>query len=213
MTLRYHVFPHLKPEVALEVKLKEIFGNWHRGYALDKHTISSTFIGHDEYGHPQFDTLRTEVGEAVYQLKYKGKTEFIELLAEAVENHIVPLFPKIGIVIPAPASTTRYLQPVHEIAKSVAKRIGAAYFEDMVVKSPAASNTQSLKDLESKAEKEEALANRFQLNECITNEGKWNALVIDDLYHTGATSEAICKILSQYTKIDNIYMAALTWRP
>ncbi len=197
----------------MKVNLKGIFGNWNQGYALDKHTISSIFTGHDEYGHAQFDTLRTEVGEAVYQLKYKGKTECIEPLAEAVENHIVPRFPKIGLVIPAPASTTRHLQPVYEIAKSVAKRIGATYFEHMVVKSPTASNTQSLKNFESKAEKEEALADRFLLNECITNEGKWNALVIDDLYHTGATSEAICNILSQYSKINNIYLAALTWRP
>ena len=38
----------------------ELSGNWTQGYALDIHTINSTFIGYDEYGHEVFDTRRSE---------------------------------------------------------------------------------------------------------------------------------------------------------
>jgi len=33
-------------------------GRWRAGYALDVHTHHSTFLGHDQFGHPQFDTKR-----------------------------------------------------------------------------------------------------------------------------------------------------------
>jgi competence protein ComFC len=46
---------------------KKLKGPWEDGYALDIHTISSEFIGHNEFGHPQFDTKRTEIGELLYR--------------------------------------------------------------------------------------------------------------------------------------------------
>src|SRR5229473_6598327 len=35
---------------------RKIQGRWRDGYALDLHTLSSTPIGYNEYGHMQFDT-------------------------------------------------------------------------------------------------------------------------------------------------------------
>ena len=29
---------------------RKVFGNWFEGYTLDLHTISSIFLGYDEYG-------------------------------------------------------------------------------------------------------------------------------------------------------------------
>ena len=41
---------------------QKIVGNWAQGFALDLHSSSSSeFLGHDEYGHPMFSTVRTEV--------------------------------------------------------------------------------------------------------------------------------------------------------
>ncbi|HEY8749953.1 MAG TPA: hypothetical protein VIM11_18360 [Tepidisphaeraceae bacterium] len=51
----------------------EIPGAWTRGWTLDLHTISSTFLGYNEYGHAQYDTTRSTLGELLYQLKYRGK--------------------------------------------------------------------------------------------------------------------------------------------
>jgi hypothetical protein len=45
-----------------------IIGKWREGFALDLQTLSSIFIGHDEFGHPRFETTRPEIGELLYKL-------------------------------------------------------------------------------------------------------------------------------------------------
>src|SRR3954454_19072065 len=112
-------------------------GNWDAGYALDKHKISSTYIGDNEYGYPQFDTLRTEVGEALFRLKYRDKFSKADPLAAEIERHLVPKFGKIGFIVPMPPSTVRPKQPVAEIAKALSKRLGVPLFENLLVKVPA----------------------------------------------------------------------------
>lgn len=196
----------------MKVKLRRISGAFSDGYALDKHTASSVFIGHNEYGHPQFDTTRTPAGEAVFQLKYRGDFDQVKPLAKAVVRNIVPHFPQIGLVMPTPASTTRNRQPVHEVASTVAERMEVPLFDSLITKSAVAANTGSLKNMNTREEKDEALKGRYLLKKAITNEGTWNVLVIDDLYHTGATMDAICSLLAQYDKISGVYVAALTWR-
>jgi hypothetical protein len=58
---------------------------WKDGYALDLHTISSVMIGHNEYGHPEFDTTYSEVGGLMHRLKYRSdKTTLPELVETAV---------------------------------------------------------------------------------------------------------------------------------
>lgn len=196
----------------LKAKIKKISGNWSEGYALDKHSLGSEFDGYYENGRKKFITNRTEAGEALFQLKYRQDYEQVKPLAKAIARHIAPSFKNIGLVVPAPASTTRDRQPVSEVAEEVARRLGVPYFDNLVVKSAVAANTGSLKNMDTKAEKVAALNGRFVLNKAIGNTGTWNALVIDDLFHTGATMEAICDTLSGYSKIGNIYVAALTWR-
>mgnify|MGYP001323258087 CR=1 FL=1 len=196
----------------MKVRLRRISGTFDDGYALDKHTASSVFIGHNEYGHAQFDTTRTPAGEAVFQLKYRSDFDQAKPLAKAVVRNIVPLFPKIGLVMPAPASTARQRQPVHKVARIVAERMDVPMFDNLIEKSAVAANTGSLKNMNTREEKDEALKGRYLLNKLISNKGRWNVLVVDDLYHTGATMDAVCSLLAQYDKISGVYVAALTWR-
>ena len=44
---------------------------WIEGYAFSVHTLYSIYVGENEFGHPIYDTKRTQMGELVYQLKYK----------------------------------------------------------------------------------------------------------------------------------------------
>ena len=106
------------------------------GCALDKHTLRSEFAGHDEFGHPQFNTTRSEVGEAVYQLKYQQDWEQVDPLSTAIVSNIVPKLGKISLVIPVPPSTARARQPVYEVSRSVAKLLGVKSFEDIVRQKP-----------------------------------------------------------------------------
>ncbi len=47
-------------------------GNWVAGFAFDLHTLSSEYLGQDEYGHDRYNNTRSEIGELVYQLKYQS---------------------------------------------------------------------------------------------------------------------------------------------
>lgn len=196
----------------MKANLRKIEGNWDTGYALDKHMLYSNFLGYDEYGHPRFDNHRTEAGEAVYQLKYRFDWKQVDPLADAVVEHIVPKLGPIGLVIPVPASMTRARQPVYEVAAAVAKRMKVESFEGIVCKAAAAEGAVALKNLGSKDEKVAALAGRLTIKDTITNEGCWNALVVDDLFDSGASMEAVCAALRTYKKINKIYVATLTWK-
>ena len=67
----------------MKVNVQAIHGNWDLGYTLDKHMLSSTYLGDNEQGHPQFDSVRTEVGEALFQLKYRSAFQKIPLIGDS----------------------------------------------------------------------------------------------------------------------------------
>lgn len=195
----------------MQINLKKIEGNWDAGYALDKHMLRSTFLGNDEYGHPRFDNQRTEAGEAVYQLKYQQDWAQVQPLADAITDHIVPRFGQIGLVIPVPASKTRAKQPVYEVARAIAKKMKVKSFEGIVAKAVVEGANVALKDLTTREEKVAALAGKFIIKDQITNKGCWNALVVDDLFDSGASMEAVCATLHTYDKIGKIFVATMTW--
>ncbi|ASS56907.1 ComF family protein [Rhizobium leguminosarum] len=194
----------------MKVHLRKISGVWDEGYALDKHMLHSTFTGYNEYGRPTFDNVRTEPGEAVYQLKYRKDWSQAIALAQAVAAHILPKFPAIGLVIPMPASEARDRQPVDEVASELAKIIGVISFTNIIEKAHSATG-KKLKDMDTKAEKDAELAGRLSIKDSIGGNGQWNALLVDDLFETGASMEAATKALRTYKKIAGIYVAALTW--
>lgn len=193
----------------MKVALRQVQGLWDAGWVLDKHTLNSQYLGDDAYGHARFETTRTEVGEATYQLKYKQDWSQVQPLAQSIADHIFPKLANVGFILPMPASAVRPRQPVAEVAEALGKIVGKPVFFDTLRK---ASNGKSLKDLNTKAEKIEAIGDCITVNNQITNEGAWNVLVVDDLYHTGASMEAACKVLRAYSKVEKIYVAALTWR-
>ena len=195
----------------MDVNIKDISGNWDKGYVLDKHTLSSTFLGNDEFGHPRFDTKRSEVGEALYQLKYKSDKSKAGPLAEQVATSIVPLLGKVGLIVPMPASNQRSWQPVNEVANELGNIIDVPVFENILVKLPQEETGPQLKDLHTKEEKQAALMGRFGINDSISN-GRWAALLLDDLFDTGASMEAASAKLKTYSKIGNVYAVALTWK-
>ena len=196
----------------MQVQLKKLEGSWDLGYALHKHTLSSVYLGDDEYGHPRFDTTRSEPGESLYQLKYRGDWDQVKPLAAQVKKSLLPLFGKIGLIIPMPASTVRARQPVNEIATELGRLTDTPVFDNIIVKAPAPQGSPQLKNLHGREEKDAALQGRFSINPAITNEGCWNALLLDDLFDTGATMDAVSKTLRTYKKINQVYAASLTWK-
>jgi predicted amidophosphoribosyltransferase len=196
----------------MKVQLKKLEGNWDTGYALHKHTLSSVFLGNDEYGHPKFDTTRSEPGEALFQLKYRNDWSQVEPLAAQIKASLLPEFGEIGFIVPMPASTTRARQPVDELAKELGKITNTPVFDNIIVKALAPQGSPQLKNLNTRQEKDEALNGRFSINPTITDEGCWNALLLDDLFDTGATMDAVAKTLKTYRKIGKVYVASVTWK-
>lgn len=196
----------------MEVRIKKIEGSWDLGYVLHKHTLSSVHLGVDEWGHDRFENTRSEPGEALYQLKYRQDWSQVGPLAAQIQETLLPLFGNIGMIIPMPASTVRAKQPVNELAYALGRLMGKPVFDQMIVKAAAPAGSPALKNLHTRAEKEAALAGRITINEVITNEGQWNALLLDDLFDTGATMDAVCQALRTYRKINRIYAAAITWK-
>lgn len=196
----------------MKIQLKQLEGSWDAGYALHKHTLSSEFIGYNEFGKPMFNTTRSEPGEALYQLKYRSDWTQVEPLAAQIKASLLPKFGAVGLIVPMPASTTRGRQPVDELAKELGRITNTPVFDDIIVKAPAPQGSPQLKNLNTRQEKDEALNGRFSINPSITNDGRWNALLLDDLFDTGATMDAVAKTLKSYDKINNVYVASITWK-
>lgn len=196
----------------MKINKKEIFGNWNKGYALDKHTIRSAPAGYNQYGYQTYDTLRSELGEAVYQLKYRQNWDMVEPIAQTLADLLTPNTQNIELIIPVPASRNRPRQPVSEIVSRLSEKIKIPYHFGIVTTKDGSINHTAIKNLNSKEAKVEELVGRLQLNQTIEGEGRYNTLVIDDIYDSGASLEATCEILRKYAKIKNIYVLTLTWK-
>ncbi len=67
-------------------------------------------------------------------------------------------------------------------------------YSNLVLKTQSTTG-KKLKDLNTKQEKEAELAGRFFINDAITVPGEMNALLVDDLFDSGASMEAATKAL------------------
>jgi competence protein ComFC len=183
---------------------KVIKGSWDQGYVLDVHTISSTMIGYNEFGHPEFDTLRSELGEMVYRLKYQGDKGVIAPVVEAIGG----FFKNWGIhpdaVVPMPPSKQRTFQPVAEIAAELARSMNLPLHAELLKKT---KTTQQMKDVGDFAARVTALEAAFAGDKAL--EGK-AVLLFDDLFQSGATMNVATRTLKTQGLVKYVYALALT---
>jgi predicted amidophosphoribosyltransferase len=185
----------------------KITDGWDIGYVLDWHVQRSEYLGDNEFGKPMFDTKRTEIGEALFQLKYRHDQTKIEPLAETMAANIKPVFQTASFVVPMPPSKNRAVQPAAELARKVSEKMKLPFFENILLKKGTAPQ---MKDIAIAKERTDALAGCFYINDAIANEGLWDVLVIDDLYSSGASFSAAAQVLRTYTKVRKIFVAAFS---
>ena len=190
----------------MEVNIREIKGNWDLGYSLDKQTLSSTPVGQNQWGHMQFDTVRPDAGEALFQLKYRSDFTQVAIIANQLHTSFSQYFNSAGLVIPMPPSKQRQRQPVIEIARELARLMNRPCYENLLVKN---ADTPAMKDISSRDEKVNALINAFTVTDQLPD-GLYNVLLVDDLYDTGSSLEAATQVLRGYNKIHHIYVATVT---
>jgi len=183
---------------------KEIRGSWDQGYVLDVHTISSTMIGYNEFGHPEFDSLRSELGEMVYRLKYKGDKDVIAPIVEAVGEFVKNWGIHPDAVVPMPPSKQRSFQPVLAIAGELARSMSLPLHAESIKKTKA---TNQMKDLGDFAARAAALEAAFASDKAL--EGK-AVLLFDDLFQSGATMNVAARTLKGQGQVNSVYALALT---
>lgn len=183
----------------------KLSGNWNEGFALDVHTVSSTLVGYDQYGHEVFDSQRSPIGELLYRLKYRRDRTVINEIIEAAASFVANEWKiKIEAVVPVPPSkSNRSVQPVIEVAKGISARLQIPYSE-VIVKVKA---TPELKNVFDYQQRQELLREAFGIKN-LELKGK-DILLFDDLFRSGATLSAITRILYD-SGINRVNVLALT---
>ena len=188
----------------MDINPKEIVGTWDAGYVLDKHTISSTMIGYNEFGHPEFDTQRSPLGELVYKLKYKGDNAALPAIVETMAKFIASWNIKPDVIVPLPASKQRAFQPMIEITTQLGAALQIPVNASSLKKT---ATTSQMKDIGNYADRVKAL-------EAVLVAGKEfkgkTVLLVDDLFQSGATMNVAARIIREQGEAKTIYALALT---
>ena len=164
-------------------------GKWISGYALDIHTISSTHLGIDASGHEVFDTKRSELGELLYRMKYRGDLAAAPEIVEAVVAFLERSRVRFDVIVPVPPSGKRPVQPVLVLAAAIGKSLNLAVAECVSTARP----PMQLKGVLDPEKRRELLKGLYKVDERYT-QGQ-SVLLFDDLYRSGATMNAITELL------------------
>ena len=168
-----------------------------------------------------WDTTRTEIGEELYKLKYWTsenhyiKAERVTKIAIEISKVIADLkarvFAKyqkpfiISWIIPIPPSKQRSYQPVEELAKKMAQISDISIDLSILSKN---KPTDELKSMNNPEERAKILSNVFDVPEnAFPNQ---NVLLIDDLYRSGATLEAVAEVIKNKGKARNVRVITVT---
>lgn len=191
----------------VKVNPTSIHGNWDEGYALDMHTLSSEFIGYDQYDHPRFHTEYSPLGNLILQLKYGNNVGVLGDIVDTVVTFIKFKWKiHIDLILPIPPSKTdRKTQPVETIADGVGKNLKISVAKNVLKKT---KDTGELKSIDIPEERTRILENAFQVTDHIVE--RKNILLLDDLYRSGATLKAITDLLKKHGKTNKVYVLALT---
>jgi len=189
----------------VEINPSRIPGRWSYGFTLDVHTTSSELIGHDEYGHPQFASKRSELGELLYRLKFRRDKRVIPQIAEVVGTFAESYLPQVDLIVPVPPSTPRKEQPVILLARAIGERIKIPVFEDCVWK---VRETSQLKNIFDFDERSRLLEGAFETDRSAVDSK--TVLLFDDLYRSGATLNAVTSLLYDQGGAKDVVALTLT---
>jgi competence protein ComFC len=193
----------------VSINPQKLTGAWNEGFVLDIHTLSSTLIGYDEFGHEMFDTKRSALGELLYKLKYGTDKSVLNDILDTVAEFLLKkwkVVQSLDLIVPMPPSNiSRRSQPVLELARGLSSRTGVPVSEYALAK---VKETPQLKNVYGYEERARLLNEVFEARSSLV-QGK-SVLLLDDLYRSGATLNTASQALRQKGKAKTIYVLALT---
>lgn len=178
-------------------------GNWTKGLAFDLHTVASVYLGPDEFGHDRFDNTRSEIGELIYQLKYRRDQSVVPKIIELLS--MIKGIENFDAIIPVPSSKARAVQPVDSIASALGKQRGVSVLTGYLIK----EGNAELKGIHDPDQRVKALENTIKISGKEDISGQ-RVLLLDDLYRSGATLNACCNVLKQQAKIADVSVLTMT---
>jgi predicted amidophosphoribosyltransferase len=180
-------------------------GPWLEGYALDFHTVSSNWIGYDEFDQPLLDTRRTPLGEALYQLKYRSNASYLDQIVGTITAFLRARNWNIDLIIPMPPSNPRRSsQPVIEIARRLGQNLRFPVCGHCVQK----VKSTPLKNVHDPNQRAQLLSGAFRANAAFTSGER--LLLIDDLSRSGATAVEVARTLLDNGNAEALYFIAIT---
>lgn len=189
----------------LKTNPRAVPGRWREGYVLDLHSISSSHVGDDAYGHPTFNTVRSPVGEMLYRLKYSNDPKALGPICEALARFVRKWKPGADLIVPVPPSRKRAKQPVLLLATGLAEEL------KLPVAGLAVSTTVALpemKDVHGYDSRMKLLKGAFK----VAGVKGRKVLLLDDLYRSGATMNAIAGALYEGGAADVVALAVTQTR-
>lgn len=181
-------------------------GNWDEGYALDVHVVESIFLGNDEHGKPHFENIRSEVGEAVFQLKYRNNISLLNELAETACDFIKNKWGiKIYGIIASPPSRARFNQPVFMLTQKIGEFLNVPYSLDFFTK----NSTIEVKNMSIEEKAKLNTSDLIKKNGYLQSPNS-NILIIDDLYNSGFSMNLVVNLLKEDKNIGKIYILTMT---
>lgn len=183
----------------------EMHGEWDLGYSLDVHVLSSIPIGEDPFGHMQFDTTRSPIGEALFRLKYRSDINqlhpIVDTICAFLDSH--PEMKDVGSIIPVPPTKIRSgYQPTYVIAEELGQRLGISYCPNVLI------NTSEIESKSLDLEDKHRLEGAFIQNRRATR--RHCTLIVDDLVRSGTTLNQCVRALRSDPLIDKIFVLAIT---
>ena len=179
--------------------------NWKAGWSLDYYTIKSTPLPGGG-----FNTVYTELGGLINQIKYRGDKSKIKPLAKKISDFMkkkIMVTPYLSGIIPTlPSNTNRKFQLVFDIAEELAKEINIPILKDCLIKT---KETPLMKEIADKEEKKKILRGIFSVinNNLIKNK---RVLLFDDVFGSGETLKEITRVLYKEGLVKDVYVLTAT---
>jgi competence protein ComFC len=187
-----------------KINPQKIIGRWQSGIALDLHTLSSTYLGVNEFGHEVYDTTRSEIGELLYRLKYRGDMAAAQEIIDIAAAYLAPHRGKIDVIVPVPPSGARAVQPVITLATGIGAKLDIPVADCITTTRPAMALKGVLDP-----DKRKGLLDGLHAVDAAQTRGK-QILLFDDLFRSGATMNAITDLLTTTGKAAAVRALTIT---